>query len=117
MKNLIHKLFAVVALASLVACGDLQKRSVGQSTSQINSEKISTQNQISGTGVVHFNDTEGGHFVIWADDGRTFLPSNLQKDFQVDQLKVQFTGEIAHDAFMNAMSGEILSLSSISPLL
>jgi hypothetical protein len=96
------------------ACGNLAGRSLASTTNDaLESNDSTSQKIISTSGIIHFNDAEGGHFVIWADDGNTYLPTALAKELQVDGLKVIFTGSIARDAFMNGMSGYILNIESI----
>ena len=95
----------------LSACGDLTPRVVGQAPSFIDS-KIVTQIPLQ-TGEIHFNDVEGGHYVIWADDGKTYLPTQLDEAFQMSGLKIQFSGQVNPNLVSGAMMGEIIVLDTV----
>jgi hypothetical protein len=46
---------------------------------------------VTGTGTVTYIDLEGGFYGIVADDGKQYLPQNLDPAFAQDGLSVRFT--------------------------
>ncbi|MBP1928775.1 heat shock protein HslJ [Methanolinea mesophila] len=70
---------------------------------------------VSGTGVIRFIDLEDGFFGIIADDGTHYLPDSLPEEYQVDGLKVSFTGIAGQPAANVRMWGTPLRLNSLEP--
>jgi len=65
------------------------------------------------TGVVTYIDLVGGFYGIIAEDGRQYLPLNLDEGFEVDGLKVSFEAE-PQDVATIYMWGEPVEIVAIS---
>jgi heat shock protein HslJ len=72
--------------------------------------------QISSSGTVKYIELEGGFFGIITPDGRNYLPLNLPREFQVDNMPVTFTGHEKTDVATIFMWGTPLELDSIDSL-
>ena len=70
---------------------------------------------ISGTGTIKFISLEGGFYGIIADDGRRYLPLNLEKKFKKDGIKVKFKARLKHvpTIYMWGVPVEILEMKEI----
>ena len=71
---------------------------------------------VSGTGVIRFIDIEDGFYGIIADDGTHYIPDSLPAEYQVDGIRVSFTGISGQPAPNIRMWGTPLHLNSLSPL-
>jgi len=71
---------------------------------------------VSGAGVIRFIDLEDGFYGIIADDGTHYLPDSLPADYQVDGIRVSFTGIAEQPAPNVRMWGTSLHLNSLAPL-
>jgi len=71
---------------------------------------------VSATGVIRFIDIEDGFFGIVADDGTQYIPDSLPAEYQVNGIRVSFTG-IAEQPSPNVrMWGTPLHLNSLAAL-
>ncbi len=52
---------------------------------------------VSGVGTITFVDLEGGFYGIVTDAGDSYLPINLDEDYEEDGLRVDFIGEVVED--------------------
>lgn len=68
---------------------------------------------ISGTGTVKFINIEGGFYGITADGGINYDPTNLDRGFQQDGLKVAFEGKVRNDLANTHQWGTMFDLTSI----
>jgi len=64
-------------------------------------------------GTVVFQDLEGGFYGIAGDDGKDYLPLNLDDQFRVDGFRVAFESEPASDAATIYMWGTPVNLTYI----
>ena len=71
---------------------------------------------ISGTGVVKFIHLEAGFYGIIGDDGEHYYPTNLNQEFEVDDLRVRFEAEIRDDVVGIHMWGTPIKLLKIDSL-
>jgi heat shock protein HslJ len=71
---------------------------------------------VSGTGVIRFIDIEDGFFGIVADDGTQYIPDSLPVDYQVDGIRVSFTGIAGRPGPNVRMWGTPLHLNSLAML-
>jgi heat shock protein HslJ len=71
---------------------------------------------VSSTGVIRFIDLEDGFYGIVADDGTHYIPDTLPAEYQVDGIRVSFTGIAAQPAPNIRMWGTPLQLNSLSLL-
>ena len=65
------------------------------------------------TGMVHFNTVEGGCWLIRAEDGHFFEPTNLPTEFRQDSLRIRATLETRHDLMSFCQIGEIVDILHI----
>ena len=73
-------------------------------------EKIS---DISGKGTVKFLDLEGGFYGIIGDNMENYDPINLDKEFQVDGLRVRFDAKKQENVASFHMWGTIIEIINI----
>ncbi len=71
---------------------------------------------INGTGTVRFNPIEGGFYGIESDTGERYDPINLDKEFQVDGLRVRFEGRKREDMASFHMWGTLIEIIKIEKL-
>ncbi|MDO8577713.1 MAG: hypothetical protein Q7R50_00840 [Dehalococcoidales bacterium] len=71
---------------------------------------------ISGTGMVKFVNLEGGFYGIIADSGIQYDPTNLDRNFEQDNLRVKFEGRIRSELVNTHQWGTILELTRIEKL-
>jgi hypothetical protein len=76
-------------------------------------EEPAGQDAVSGTGIVIYQDIEGGFYGIMADDGTRYLPLNLGDEYQIDGLSVRFSGTPREDLLTIAQWGTPIELTSI----
>lgn len=72
-----------------------------------------SENQISTTGTVRFQEIEGGFWGIVADDGRKFDALNLEPSFQKEGLRVRFEAKPETDRMSTRMWGTMVTLQKI----
>ena len=89
----------VVAISLILLCGCI--------------EEPAAQDAVSGTGIVIYQDIEGGFYGILADDGTRYLPLNLEDEYQIDGLSVRFSGTAREDLLTIAQWGMPIELTSI----
>jgi len=65
------------------------------------------------TGTVQFIELEGGFYGIISDDGNKFDPINLDSEFRVDGLRVEFEYKKANGQDSFHMWGTIIEIISI----
>ena len=70
--------------------------------------------EVKAEGRIQYIDLEGGFYGIVAADGRSYLPLNLNKEFQVDGMKVSFTARTVPDTLGIYMWGIPVTVISIS---
>ncbi|PWR74297.1 META domain-containing protein [Methanospirillum lacunae] len=71
---------------------------------------------ITGTGIIQFQDLEGGAYIIKSDDGHHYQPLSLPPDLKVNGTKVTFQLRPVHDAVSIIMSGDPVEVISIEPV-
>ena len=64
-------------------------------------------------GTVTYLDLEGGFYGIIGEDGKKYLPLNLDEGFAEDDLKVRFTYERREGVMSIAMWGQAVNITSI----
>ena len=80
-------MFILLALiAAIVACGCMAA-----------GEENESADHITGNGTITYIDLEGGFYGIIADDGEHYFPLDLDERYQVDGMRITFTGKVAHD--------------------
>ncbi len=73
-------------------------------------------NYIQGTGIIQYNDFEGGFYGIVGDDGEYYDPINLPSEFEEDGLKVKYTLEILENQTNIHMWGTVVEIIKIEKL-
>ncbi|MEW6118051.1 MAG: hypothetical protein AB1553_14305 [Nitrospirota bacterium] len=71
---------------------------------------------IAETGTVKYINLEGGFYGIIGDSGVRYDPTNLQKEFKVDGLRVRFTAKHQTSAVSFHMWGTLIDIISIEKL-
>ena len=71
---------------------------------------------VQGTGVIQYNDFEGGFYGIVGDDGEYYDPVNLPSEFEEGGLRVRFTLEILDDQASIHQWGTIVKIINIEKL-
>jgi len=81
------------------------------------SQGCATHRTVRGTGAVHRMTTEGGFWVIQADDGTTYDPIDaLSPEYQQEGLRVRFEGEFKLDVVSTHMAGVMIQIGKIQRL-
>ena len=71
---------------------------------------------VSGTGTITYLSLEGGFFGIVGDDGEHYDTVNLDEEFRVDGLRVQFKARISENQVSGHMWGTIVEIIEIHEL-
>ncbi len=71
---------------------------------------------IRATGIIQFQDLEGGFWGIVADDGRKFDALNLEPNFKKEGLRVRFEAKPETDRMSTRMWGTMVTLTHIEVL-
>jgi hypothetical protein len=79
-------------------------------------QSIQDERVISRTGTVTFVALEFGFWGIIGDDGKHYDPVNLDEEFQVDGLRVQFKARISENQVSSHMWGTIVEIIEIHKL-
>jgi inhibitor of cysteine peptidase len=72
---------------------------------------------INDTGIVTYNNLEGGFYGIVGTDDTNYDPINLPDDFKTDGTEIRFTAYQRDDMMSFHMWGQIIELRTISPIL
>ncbi|MDV2481116.1 DUF333 domain-containing protein [Methanoculleus sp. Wushi-C6] len=78
-------------------------------------ERIDGVLLVSGNGTITYVDLEGGFYGLLADDGRRYLPLDLNETWQVDGVNVTFVGRVLEDVATIQQWGvpvEVLAIDS-----
>ncbi len=75
-----------------------------------------TENIIRGSGVIQFNDFEGGFYGIVGDEGETYDPINLPSEFQEDGIRVKYSLKILEDQANIHQWGTMVEIISIEKI-
>ncbi len=100
MKNTIIALTGLLLTGIMLSGGCIKEP--GENISEIN-----------GTGTVRFNPIEGGFYGIVGDNGENYDPINLEKEFQVDGLRVRFEAKKRDDLASFHMWGTLIEIINI----
>lgn len=68
---------------------------------------------IRATGIIQFQDLEGGFWGIVADDGRKFDAMNLEPSFKKEGLRVRFEAKPETEMMSTRMWGTMITLTHI----
>lgn len=71
---------------------------------------------VSGTGVILFQDLEGGAYTIKDDNGRHYQPLSLPSDLKVNGTRVSYQLQPVHDMVSAIMVGDPVQVISIEPV-
>ncbi len=71
---------------------------------------------IRATGIIQFQDLEGGFWGIVVDDGRKFDALNLEPSFQKEGLRVRFEAKPETEMMSTRMWGTMITLTHIEVL-
>ena len=71
---------------------------------------------ISLTGTIQFISLEGGFFAIRGDDGTTYDPLNLQRDYQQNGLRVRLKARLRNDVATVRMAGPVIEILEIEKM-
>jgi inhibitor of cysteine peptidase len=74
------------------------------------------ENIIQGSGTIQFNDFEGGFYGIVGDDGESYDPINLPKEFKEDGIRVNYTLKILEDQAGIHQWGTIVEIIKIEKI-
>ena len=85
-------------------------------TMNVPSTAAPSENQISSTGTVRFQEMEGGFWGIIGDDGVKYDPMQLSKKKKKEGLRVRFTASPETDMMSTHMWGMIIKLSHIEAI-
>jgi hypothetical protein len=64
-------------------------------------------------GTIRYNDLEGGHYQLVADDGTTYQVQGSDAALKEDGAKVEVEGAVDRGAMSFAMTGPILKVTSV----
>lgn len=70
---------------------------------------------ITGSGIIQFQDFEGGAYIIRTEDGHRYQPLSLPPDLKVNGTRVTFQLRPVHDTVSIVMSGDPVEVLSIEP--
>ena len=73
-------------------------------------------NYVHGTGIIQYNDFEGGFYGIVGDDGERYDPINLPSEFEEDGLQVKFTLKVLENMSSFHMWGTVVEIIKIEKL-
>ncbi len=76
-------------------------------------QPVVSENTISATGTVRYQDLEGGFWGIIGDDGAKYDPMELGSQFQKEGLRVSFKATPETDMMSTHMWGTIINLTHI----
>ena len=116
MKVLYHALrtgILLVVAASLAPSCSGGHASPGSSVPR---RDIEEHGHFTGTGTVRYIDLEGGFYGIIGDDGKKYLPIDLDQQYKTDGLKVRFRFKARRDVMTITMWGipvEVLVIDKI----
>ena len=85
----------------------------GSPGSSVPGHDIEEQAHITGTGTVRYIDLEGGFYGIIGDDGKKYLPIDLDQQYKTDGLKVRFRFKARNDVmtiYMWGITVEVLTI-------
>ncbi|MGV8129385.1 MAG: protease inhibitor I42 family protein [Methanolinea sp.] len=68
------------------------------------------------SGTVTYQDFEGGFYGIAGDDGKNYLPLNLESQYRVDGMRISFECEEAKDVATIQMWGIPVHITFIEPM-
>lgn len=91
-----------ILLSTLCSCLD-----------QNDNDPLSFSKHVSTTGVVRYQDLEGGFYAIIGDDGVNYDPINLDRSFHQDGRRVRFSGNTDVEIASIHMWGRIIYLTDI----
>jgi len=74
------------------------------------------ENAVRGTGTIVWLNFEGGFWGIIGDDGEHYDPSNLNSEFQSEDLRVYFEAKTRTDLVSFHMWGKIVEILTIQQL-
>ncbi len=100
-RRLLLLLLAAPALAASLSCSGhtLGVKRVGD--------------EVFGTGTIKHYTTDGGFYAILGDDGEVYEPMSLDRELQVDGLRVRFNGTIRDDVMSFHAVGPVIELAQI----
>jgi hypothetical protein len=78
-----------------------------------NKTNTEEQDTVSGTGTIEYLYFEGGFYGIVSDDGKHYDPTNLNPEFQVDGLRVNFKIKTLENMCSFHMWGALVSIITI----
>jgi len=100
MKIRIFALFFIFAMATAFFCGCTAPPGDGTT--------------VSGTGMIVYNDFEGGFYGIVTSDGAEYYPLNLPDEYHENGLPVTFTGTVETGVMTTVQWGTPIRLTSIT---
>ncbi len=103
--------------ASVEVSGTIEYTGFGEGFFYFDSSSwIPAENIVYGRGTVTFLDFEGGFYGIVSDDGEAYDPRNLDREFQVDGLRVFFEATILRKTGNVHGWGKVVSIRYIEKL-
>jgi hypothetical protein len=67
-------------------------------------------------GTIRYNDLEGGHYQLVADDGTAYQVEGADPALQEDGAQVEIEGAVDKGAMSFAMTGPILKVKSVKKI-
>ena len=115
-----HIAILIVSIIMSTACAaqtnPIASPQMDAPTMNVPSTAAPSENQISSTGTVCFQEMEGGFWCIIDDDGVKYDPMQLSPAFQKEGLRVRFTASPETDMMSTHMWGMIIKLSHIEAI-
>ena len=114
----INKLATLILSVLMVSACAAQSDQIAKTKSETSTMTEPTQpaiseNTISATGTIRYQDIEGGFWGIIGDDGIKYDPMELDSQFQKEGLRVSFKASPETDMMSTHMWGTIINLSHI----
>ena len=88
----------------------------GAPESSVSGHDEQSRAHITGTGTIRYIDLEGGFYGIVGDDGKKYLPIDLDQQYKTDGLKIRFRFKARSDVMTITMWGipvEVLVIDKI----
>jgi hypothetical protein len=104
MQRFVNSLVLALVIAGVAACG----RGEAPPAAAVDQPGV-----IAVTGTVQFFSLESGFFAIRAEDGKTYDPINLPREYQKDGLRVRFKGKLRPDLAGVHMVGPLVEIVTI----
>lgn len=91
----------------------VQVRSLKSSDAHTQTEIAKVNKSQTYTGTIKYYSMEGGFYGIVTDNGDSFLPMNLSKDYEQDGAKIKFSGAVIDDLMTTQQWGTPFKINDV----